>query len=66
MASDSVSWNIGGSMVALIVFILGAAGTGFTVTRAWSIFALFTLSIGYPLTWLGIIVVWATRLLCFG
>ena len=36
----------------MIPFILGAAGT---VTRAWSIFALFTLSIGYTLTLLGII-----------
>jgi hypothetical protein len=53
-------------MIPFIIFILGAAGTGFTVTRAWSIFALFTLSIGYPLTWLGIIVVWAARLLLLG
>ena len=66
MASDSVSWNLGGVMVPLIIFILGAIGTGFNVSRAWSIFALFTLSIGYPLTWLGIIGFWMLRLLCFG
>jgi hypothetical protein len=53
-------------MIAFIIFVLGIAGTSFTVSRAWSIFALFTLSIGYPLTWLGIIVVWAARLLLLG
>ena len=53
-------------MIALIIFVLGAFGTGFAATRAWSIFALFTLSFGYPLTWIGLIGVWALRVLCFG
>ena len=53
-------------MIALIIFICGAIGTGFSVTRAWSVFALFALSFGYPLTWLGIIVVWMARLLLLG
>ena len=48
-------------MIALIIFILGVCGTGFTVTRAWSLFALFTLSFGYPLTWIGLIGVWMLR-----
>ncbi len=60
------SLGIGGIMIALIIFICGAIGTGFSLTRAWSIFALFTLSFGYPLTWLGIIVVWMARLLLLG
>ena len=53
-------------MIALIIFICGAIGTSFSITRAWSIFALFTLSLGYPLTWLGLIVVWMARLLLLG
>jgi hypothetical protein len=48
-------------MIAFIIFVLGIAGTSFTVSRAWSIFALFTLSFGYPLTWIGLIGIWALR-----
>ena len=66
MVVNTAYWYIGGIMVPLIIFILGAIGTGFNVSRAWSIFALFTLSIGYPLTWLGIIGFWMLRVLCFG
>jgi hypothetical protein len=59
MVVNTIDWCLGSVMVPLIIFILG---TGFNVSRAWSI---FTLSIGYLLTWIGIIGVWMLRLLCF-